>query len=143
MEFFSYLAAILLIYYCCIILYFYRIEIKAVLKAKMSRSPSKKSGNSFTMATSPDSTFLNTDEPSSTLNNLVHELIADCEQVFNVAANQQLDKQQAIDALRLCLLQYPQIKGSVFQIAVTNHIVGELQCRLAITLTDLEANQLW
>lgn len=82
-------------------------------------------------------------EPGIDVHSAVHELLEDCKPVFQAALTQQLDKQQVLAALRDRVQRYPQIVGTSFQTAVTNHISQELEHRLALRLTDAEAGGLW
>ena len=67
----------------------------------------------------------------------------DCKPVFQAAIQQQLAKEQILEALRVRLREYPQIKGTAFHASMTSHIAQELDHRLHMVLTDEETELLW
>lgn len=133
-----YLSVFLFLYYAAIILLFYRKDISLIRSSRKNGAPSL----APYVSPSPASTN-STIEPDTILYNSVHELMEDCKPVFQAAVNQQLEKEQVIESLRIRVQRYPQIKGTAFQVAVTNHIAKELDHRLGMILQDDEASALW
>ncbi len=128
--------ALLVVYYVAIGLVYYRRDISQLLAAS-------KAGGSLKPYASSLSSSSHTAEPDMGLYNTVHALMEDCKPVFQAAVSQQLEKTLVLEALHLRVQRYPQIKGTAFQVAMTNHITQELEHRLSMTLTDEEANDLW
>jgi len=123
-------------YYAVMLFVFYRGDLS------LSRA-FQKSGRSLAPYASPATAPARGAEPDIVLYNTVHELMEDCKPVFQAAVAQQLEKEQVLEALRVRVGQYPQVKGTAFQMAVTNHIAHEMEHRLAMTLDDTEADGLW
>lgn len=130
------LLVLLLCYYAVILFVFYRRDFSF-------SGSSQKPGRSLTPYASPITTPAYAMEPDAVLYNQVHELMEDCKPVFQAAVAQQLEKGQVLEALRIRVQQYPKIKGTALQVAVTNHIAQEMEHRLSMTLDDMEADSLW
>lgn len=128
---------LLLVYYAAILLLFYRNDF--FLARSFRRDSDYKTRNHLSSA--PATTSFS--EPDTVLYNQVHELMEDCKHVFTAAVNQQIEKALVLDALRRRIQQYPQIRGTSFQSAITNHFSQELEQRLAMVLEDHEADKLW
>lgn len=131
-----YVLVFLCCYYAVILFFYYRRDLSLLFT-------STRSGHSLAPHAAPAVGDPAAAAADTALYNSVHELMQDCKPVFQAADSQQLDKDQVLDALRVRVQQYPQIKGTSFQIAVTNHIAQEMEHRLAMQLTDPEADTLW
>jgi hypothetical protein len=128
-----YISIFLGVYYVFILLLFYRKEWFGLVKRKPVQRMRMTGGETKT----------NSDPPDAILYNSVLELMEDCKPVFHAAIQQSLDKAQILEALRVRLREYPQIKGTVFQISMTNHIGQEMDHRFNMVLTDEETELLW
>lgn len=132
-QLFIYLAIFLGIYYFVIGLVFYRDKLSGLKKQKnISSRPF-----AVTETEKPN------EQPDTTVYNNVLELMEDCKPVFQAAINQQLEKDQVLEAIRVRVQQYPAIIGTSFQHSVTHHIAQEMDNKLSMILTDEEAELIW
>lgn len=83
------------------------------------------------------------DEPENILYNSVRELMEECKPLFHAAAGGEITREYLLDSLRLLVQKYPQIKATAFQVAMSNHIVQEVEHRLGMTLPDNEIDSIW
>lgn len=74
---------------------------------------------------------------------VVHELMENLKQVFELSINEDWDQEQIITAIQMRLSHYSMLKGSVFQDSLNQHIVEELQTRFGITRSVEQINSLW
>ena len=128
-----FLAVFLGVYYTLILLLFYRKELFGLVKRKPARRVHATAAESEQRGEQPD----------RILYNRVLELMQDCKPVFKAAVEQSLEKEQVLAALRVRLQQYPEIRGTAFQISITSHIAQEMDHRLNMVLTDEETELLW
>ncbi|HMR81983.1 MAG TPA: hypothetical protein PKE30_02590 [Niabella sp.] len=130
------LVVFLFVYYALILFIFYRHDLpflSSYLKKESSLAP-------YLSGHIADS---DNEEPENILYNSVHELMEKCKPLFNAAAGGEITKEYLLNSLRLRVQKYPQLKGTAFQIAVSNHIEQEIDHRLGITLTDSEIDSIW
>jgi hypothetical protein len=133
-ECLTYLAIGLAIYYAAVAFIFYRMEIYALLKGGYKQSRFSEPY----LSAAPTSVA-----SENRLYNEVLELMQDCKPVFQAAVDNPLDKSQVLEALQLRLRKYPQIIGTAFQVAVSNHIDQELQARCGMSLKESDIQALW
>jgi len=127
-------AVVLGVYYALILLLYYRKELQGLASRKQV---------GLQPYLSAETENHRREAPDATLYNNVLELMEACKPVFQAAVQQQLSKQQVLDSLQVRIKAYPQISGTAFQLAVTNHLAQELEHRLGMALTDDEADMLW
>ncbi|WP_157097964.1 hypothetical protein [Niabella ginsenosidivorans] len=132
-----YLFIFLIIYYAVVLALFYRHDLV-------------KLGNRFTKQELADAGYLTEESASSNegsdydaLYNNVHELMKDCKDIFINVTNAPIDKARLIADLNQKVKSYPQIKGTAFQISMSNHIAQEASHRLGIELENDELEQIW
>jgi hypothetical protein len=133
-ECLTYLAIGLIIYYAVVAVIFYRLEFFTLLKGVHSQSVHDEP---YSSAAPTSAAFGNG------LYNEVLELMQDCKPVFQAAVEDSLEKAQVLEALQLRLKKYPQIIGTAFQVAVSNHIDQELQARCGMSLSESDIQALW
>lgn len=133
-ELFTWLGIFLFVYYAAVLFLFYRKELSSL----RHRNASVMEPGAFHEA-APSTTH----EKDDTLYNSVLELMEDCKPVFTAAVQQQLSKEQIVASLQVRLKQYPSIRGTAFQVAVTNHIAQEMDHRLSMALSDDDAKEMW
>lgn len=132
-----YLVIFLIIYYAVVLALFYRHDLV-------------KLGNRFAKPESQHTVY-QTEAPASSnersdydaLYNSVHELMKDCKDVFVNVTNAPIDKARLIADLNRKVRLYPPIKGTAFQVSISNHIAQEASHRLGIELEDDELEQIW
>lgn len=132
-----YLFIFLIIYYAVVLALFYRHDLARL-------------GNRFAKQNSSDAVYETEESSSATesqdhnaLYNNVHELMKNCRDVFINVTNAPIDKNRLIADLRGKVKLYPQIKGTAFQVSMSNHIAQEASNRLGIELEDDELGQIW
>lgn len=138
-ECLTYLAIGLIIYYAVVIVLFYRTAFLYLLKGGLSQNRFDKSYPS-TASASPG---VSAPASESALYSQVLELMQDCKPVFKAAVEHSLEKSQIVEALQLRLKKYPQIIGTAFQVAVSNHIDQEIQNRCGLSLSNSDIETLW
>jgi len=137
-ELLVYLAISNAVYYCIVISIFFRRELRAMVlrrgetRARVSNEQVAKGGAVEEAA-----------HTDASLYHQVHELLEECKLVFRAAADESLDKSQLLEALQYRLRKYPSVRGTSFQISVTNHIEQEVEHRCQIRLTEQELEELW
>lgn len=88
-------------------------------------------------------TSKSTDSTDGILYTQVLELMGDCKEVFTSVTENAMEHSQIVEALSIRLRKCPQIRGTSFQIAITNHIDQELQHRCNISLSAEDLDRLW
>ena len=73
----------------------------------------------------------------------VENLVERLKNVVSDATKRKLFKQEFIDYLRLVLAEYPNVKNSPFSSSVSELIVSECDKLESVTLTQVEAEELW
>ncbi|WP_157558143.1 hypothetical protein [Niabella aurantiaca] len=73
----------------------------------------------------------------------VHELMRDCKDVFTNVTNAPIDKNRLISDLSRKVKLHPDIKGTAFQVSMSNHIAQEASHRLGVELEDDELERIW
>lgn len=137
-ELIGYAALVNGVYYTAVVGIFFRRELGGLFakRGRESLSPSlskRESGGASTETSSSEATIYNS----------VHELLEDCKQVFRAAVEESLEKSQILEALQVRLRKYPSVKGTSFQIAVTNHLEQELDNRCGLKFSESDIEQLW
>lgn len=132
-ECLTYVGIGLIIYYAVVVAIFYRMEFIALLKGRHSQRRDEPNTSAAPASAAPE----------NILYNEVLELMQDCKPVYQAAVEQSLEKTQIIEALRLRLKKYPQVIGTAFQVAVSNHIEQELQARCGLSLNESDIASLW
>lgn len=134
-----FLTVALFLYYIVVVFVFYRKDLLATFKA----GSSGKSKPEPYLAQTDSSPALHTSDSDKVVYNQVLELLQDCKPVFQAAADQSLEKEQVLEALQLRVQKYPQIIGTAFQVAVSNHIDQEVQARCSFSLEESDIEKLW
>lgn len=132
------------IYYCYVLVRYYRKEIKRII-SRQSDAPELKSPK-------PDSNqlslFENDDEavlPEKTMDIFSHafDLSARIKILMEVAAEEKYSKAGLVAILRKLLAEYPAIKGTAFQAAINNVILGESKSLGSNGLQEDDVSTLW
>lgn len=138
-QFLTFTAILMAIYYGYIIVAYFRKDIMVLA----ARPPEKKSG------TNPLPAGNHAGLPQSGINtydihiSTVHELMDELNNIFRKCASQDFKKPEFLMAVQLKLGSYPQIKGTPFQVSVTNHIETEALSKCGIRLEEEELQSLW
>lgn len=135
-ELFIYTILFLIIYYAAVLAVCYRQE---VLKLA---SRFKKFNEDLSNDTIENPSTTN-QEQQAELYDRVHDLMQDCKAVFSNVNNAPMNKEKLIHELQLRVKRYPAVKGSAFQISLTNHFEQEADHRLGIVLSDQELEKIW
>lgn len=131
-----YLFIFLIIYYAAVLALFYRHDL--VLP-----------GSRFTRQQSPGGKYEPEEKPTGEENNYealynnVHELMKDCRDTFVNVSNAPVDKDRLIADLSRKVKLHPEIKGTAFQVSMSNHIAQEASHRLGVELDDDELERIW
>jgi hypothetical protein len=132
-----YLFIFLIIYYAAVLALCYRHDLVRL-------------GSRFIKSGSPDKVYeteeshLSDEEKDyDNLYNSVHNLMKDCRDTFININNAPVDRDRLIADLRNRVKLYPQIKGTAFQVSMSNHFAQEASHRLGIELEDDELEQIW
>ncbi|MFX1705736.1 hypothetical protein PV783_17340 [Chitinophaga sp. CC14] len=138
-------AALLLgIYYCYVLVRYYRKEIKNFITrrpAEHEPTSSKPESNQLSLFESTDDT--RPPNESVDLFSLAFELSARIKMVMEVAAAERYSKAGLIIILRKLISEYPAIKGTAFQVAINNVILGESKELGSNGLQDDDVSALW
>lgn len=137
-ELIGYVALVNGVYYAAVAGIFFRRELGGLLakRTRESLNPSLSKRELRRVSTE-------TSSRETTIYNAVHELLEDCKQVFQAAVEESLEKSQILEALQVRLRKYPLVKGTSFQIAVTNHLEQELDNRCGLKFSESDIEQLW
>lgn len=106
-------------------------------------------GSRFMRRQSPDGEYEVEEQISGEENdyevlyNHVHNLMKDCRDTFININNTPVDKDRLIADLNRKVKLYPQIKGTAFQVSMSNHFAQEASHRLGIELEDDELERIW
>ncbi|GEM_PF-7071148 len=73
----------------------------------------------------------------------VLQLMQEWKGIFNNVTNAPIHKGRLIEDLASMARKYPSIKGSSFQISLSNHVQQEADYRLGLKLTDEELEAIW
>jgi len=82
-------------------------------------------------------------EQDSKIYDTVHQLMQDWKVVFSNVTNAPIHKDKLIEELHKKAQNYRAIKGTSFEVSLTNHVQQEADYRLGITLTDEEIATIW
>ena len=74
---------------------------------------------------------------------MVHELLADLNQIFHDAEEQGYPKEELCFSIQKTLKQYKQLDQSAFQGSINNHITDESKNKCSILLSEDEVKMLW
>jgi hypothetical protein len=132
----SYTIIFLIFYYAAVLAVCYRQE---VLKLA---SRFKRFDEDLSNDTIDNSSFTNQDQQVQ-LYDRVHDLMQDCKAVFRNVTNAPVNKDKLIEELQHRVKSYPEIKGTAFQISLTNHFEQESDHTLGIVLSDRELEKIW
>jgi len=135
-ELFIYTILFLIIYYAAVLAVCYRQE---VLKLA---SRIKKSDEDLSNDTIDNSSFASQDQQVQ-LYDQVHDLMQDCKAVLSNITNAPINKGKLIEELQLRVKRYPEVKGTAFQISLSNHFEQEADHRVGIVLSDQELEKIW
>lgn len=80
---------------------------------------------------------------SETVLNYVRNLMLDCKDIFYNRTNTPILKEKLIEDIRTKVQRYPMIKGSQYEITMTNHIEQEVENRMGIRLSEDELASIW
>jgi len=126
-ELFIYTILFLIIYYAAVLAVCYRQEVLK-LASRIKKS---------------DEDLSNDTIDNSSLYDQVHDLMQDCKAVLSNITNAPINKGKLIEELQLRVKRYPEVKGTAFQISLSNHFEQEADHRLGIVLSDQELEKIW
>lgn len=132
-----YLFISLIIYYAVVLALFYRHDLVRL-------------GNRFTKQERSNDLYKMEEKSSHNegndydyLYNSVHQLMKDCRDTFVNVSNAPVDKDRLIADLSRKVKLHPEIKGTAFQVSMSNHIAQEASHRLGVELDDDELERIW
>lgn len=128
----SYLFIFLIIYYAAVLALFYRHDL--VLLGSRFMKPELRDAERESSGEESD---------YETMYNSVHELMKDCRNTFTNVSNAPVDKSRLIADLNRKVKLHPEIKGTAFQVSMSNHIAQEASHRLGVELDDDELEKIW
>lgn len=137
-ELIIYTILFVIIYYAAVLAVCYRQEVLK-LASRFKRLDSRSAEEDEEIY---DPAIPNQDS-SEQLYDRVHDLMQDCKTVFSNITNAPINKDKFIEELQRRVKKYPEVKGTAFQISLTNHFEQEAEYRLGIKLNDKELEQIW
>ena len=129
-EYCSVLAVLTAAYYFLIILIYYRNDAWQLLSGQRKLLPAT---TGYTDSTTPPLT----DEQRQY--EVVNELVNELKPLFEKS----YIKEEMVMALQIKLMEYPQLKGTAFQVAVNNYIQMESENKCSVYLSEDELKGLW
>lgn len=136
-QLFIWLFILLFVYYAVVLTLFYRQDL-----LKLRSRFTKSAGPNYAHV-EQSRVAVREDQEYEDLYNTVHELMKDCRGVFGNVTNAPVDRNQLIADLSRKVKLYPQIKGTAFQISLSNHFAQEASHRLGVELEDEELEKIW
>lgn len=135
----SYLFILLIIYYAAVLAVCYRQEVlKLASRFKIPGDFPKDQEDA-----DEEEPGLSKREQDSRIYDTVHQLMQDWKVVFSNVANAPIHKEKLIEELHNKAQNYPAIKGTSFEVSLTNHVQQEADYRLGIILTEEEIATIW
>jgi hypothetical protein len=138
-QFLSVAIILMAIYYGYLIIAYFRKDIQAAARKKISR----KAGTNPPITADSAELPVPGKNPYDTHITTVHELMDDLNNVFNRCADQNLKKTEILMAVQLKLDNYPQLKGTPFQVSINNHIETVTLIKCGVLLETEEIKGLW
>lgn len=142
--YFTVAALLLGIYYCYVLVRYYRKEIKDAISRKAVDTDPKSidpESNQLSLFAPTDESML--PEKQVNLFSLAFDLSARIKIVMEVAGEEKYSKSGLIVILRKLISEYPTIKGTAFQVAINNVIIGESKGLGLKGLDDDDVSVLW
>ena len=130
-EYCSVLAVLTAAYYFLIILIYFRTETWQLLTGQRKLLPAT---TGYTDSASPPPT---TEEQRQY--EVVNDLVSELKPLFEKS----YIKEEMVMALQMKLIEYPQLKGTAFQVAVNNYIQMESENKCSVYLSEDELKGLW
>lgn len=141
------LAIFLFIYYTLILLIFFGGPLFSRLKktglGNVVSQPVENTTSSDNLTGKQAQSRGSADRKENVLYTQVIEFMEDLKPVIQSAGRDKLDASQIIEAIRIRLQRYPNIKGSTFQEAVSTHIERRLQLETGLLLSQKDIESLW
>ena len=129
-EYCSVLAVLTAAYYFLIILIYFRTEAWQLLSGQRKLLPAT---TGYTDSATPP---LTDEERQYTV---VNELIIELKPLFEKG----YIKEELVMSLQMKVAEYPQLKGTAFQVAVNNYIQMESENKCSVYLSEQELGGLW
>ncbi|MBZ4187622.1 hypothetical protein [Niabella beijingensis] len=136
-QFLICLLVFLLIYYVIVLALYYRDDL-----GKLGKRFGKQDGANA-MYKKGNSSIPREKHEYESLYDSVHELMKECRGVFSNTNNAPIDRGKLIADLSDKVKAFPQIKGTAFQISMSNHFAQEASHRLGVELNDNELEEIW
>ncbi|HMH33684.1 MAG TPA: hypothetical protein VK543_11670 [Puia sp.] len=124
------MTTILVIYYATILAIYYRRQVFSYARSILTKTNRKEIG--IRQEPDPNNLFDLASHLASTLRLKIEE-----------AANRNLVREELILSVQIVLKQYQKLKGTAFQLAITNLVETNTENQCFITLSDDELNMLW
>lgn len=120
----------LIVYYGYIIIVYFRKDLKSSRNVS-THTPANVSKDMF-----------REDEDHALLFSLVHDLMGEIKQVFEISATKKLQTEELIMALQPIVKKYKKLKGTAFQVSVNNHIKKESEM-ISIPIEESDLKKMW
>lgn len=131
-ELLTFLFCFLALYYTTVLALFYRHDLVRLAGRFKSSKP---------LAVEPKAPA--DKDTSKDIFEQVQRLMQDCRNIFRNTNNAPIQRDKLIESLRAKVQSYPIIKGSHFEVTMTNHIEQETENRLGIRLSNEELDSIW
>ncbi len=135
----SYLFILLIIYYAAVLAVCYRQEVLKLASRFNRLNDLPVEEDDF----DDQEADVSKREQESKIYDTVHQLMQDWKIVFSNVTNAPIHKDKLIEELHKKAQNYPAIKGTSFEVSLTNHVQQEADYRLGIILTEEEIAAIW